>query len=325
MHSVNFNKYARYLIICFFGCQNISAPDSNISAKQRIIAEKDTLQNRRQLGKQLFFDRRLSRNGNLSCGTCHNPSLAFADSIPKSTGTGGHSGSRNSPSLLNVAFAPYFMSEGKVPDLEQASVVPLLDENEMNSDLKKLIANLNKDTWYKQQFKRSYNSEADTRTLVRALAAYQRSLISSGSRYDAYLKGNHSALNESEIRGLKLFHSERTSCSSCHSGLLFTDYSIVSIGLGDSDKGLMRATEKETDRGKFKTPGLRNVATTAPYMHDGSLKRLEDVLLYYNKGGNRSPGQDTRIRPLRLSEGELKDLKEFLISLNDTVSPNLVP
>jgi cytochrome c peroxidase len=322
---VNFNNFFLLLFLGLYGCNYVSKPNETNTDNSSLAAKQDSQQQRIILGGKLFFDKRLSRNNNISCGSCHIPESAYADTISVNQGTGGHSNMRNTPSLLNSSFSPHYMSEGKVPDLEQASIVPLLDENEMNTDIKKLIFELNSDSTYKTMFIKAFNSKVDTRSLVRALASFQRSLISSGSRFDSYQLGNRKLMTDSEIRGMKLFYSDRTNCSSCHSGILFTNYSIVSVGLGDTDKGLMRATELEADKGKFKTPGLRNVAITKPYMHNGSLKTLDEVLHYYNRGGNHGPGQDKRIKPLRLSKTEIQDIKAFLISLNDTVLPKFVP
>lgn len=275
-----------------------------------------------RLGEMLFFDKRLSSGTAVSCASCHKPELAFADKVAVSAGAAGSSfGFRNSPTLLNIGYAPYLMAEGGVPSLEHFSVAPLQDHAEMNQNLKTSLARIAQDTAYLRLFRTAYDTLPSIKYMARALAVYQRYLLSSGSRYDAFLQGRTNALSEKEKRGMTLFYSAATGCGECHSGFLFSDFGFYDIGLEtkDNDPGKWRLSGKEEDRNRFKTPMLRNVARTAPYMHDGRFATLEQVMQHYNSGGHNTPNRDPRIKPLQLDASGMEDLIAFMQSLNDTL------
>jgi len=271
------------------------------------------------LGRKLFFDPVLSADSSVSCGSCHLPQSAFANHDAVALGISGHAGMRNVPSLVNIAYHPYLFAEGEVPDLESQAIAPLQHEDEMGFNLRKAVERLNSDETYMLLFYDAFGAPASTATLVRALACYERTLISASSPFDQFTAGDGSALSPSEKRGMKLFFSDRTNCSSCHSGFNFTNYAFENIGLYETynDAGKKRATDLPQDEGKFKTPSLRNVWLTWPYMHDGSLGTLKEVVAFYNEGGKKHPNKNPLIRPLGLSEQEQKDLVEFLESLTD--------
>ncbi|RYD99946.1 MAG: c-type cytochrome [Sphingobacteriales bacterium] len=272
------------------------------------------------LGKQLFYDKRLSRNNTISCGSCHHAALAFSDSLAFSPGDGNAPGTSNAPSLANIGYHPYFTRAGGVPTLEMQVLVPVQEHNEFNTNLVDVVNKLNADAAYARQAQEAYNRPLDAFVITRALAQFERSFISGNSAFDDYFhKGKQAALNESEQRGYALFMSTRTNCSGCHSGFNLTNYAFENNGLylSYSDSGRMRFTQLPEDRAKFKVPSLRNVALTAPYMHDGSINSLEAVIEHYNSGGQAHPSKSNLVQPLHLTSGEKKDIVNFLKSLSD--------
>jgi cytochrome c peroxidase len=272
------------------------------------------------LGKQLFFDKRLSRDSTVSCGSCHFQQHAFADFNQLSTGIDNRKGFRNSPTLVNLGYHPYFFFDGGVPTLELQILAPIEDENEMDFSVPAVIDRLKNDAAIQELSQLAYGRSFDPFVLTRSISAFQRTLISGNSRYDQfYYQGKSSALNDSEKRGMDLFFSNKTNCSTCHSGFNFTNYDFANIGLYEfyADSGRTRITLNPADRGKFKTPTLRNIAVTAPYMHDGSINTLEAVIEHFNSGGKNHPSKDTLIKPLNLTATERTDLVNFLKALTD--------
>ena len=274
---------------------------------------------RAQLGRIFFYDKRLSANQEVSCGTCHALSAAFTDGKNLPIGLSGIPGKRNVPTLTNVGYQPYLLFEGGVPTLETQALVPLHDSLEMGMNMMNAVAKLNEDEYLRALTKKAYQRDSiDPWVVTRSLAIFQRMFISGDSSFDRYKRGQKDAMSEAAIRGMNLFFSDRTQCGSCHGGTFFTDYAFYDIGIHSmDDAGRFRVTHQPADSGKFKTPTLRNIAITSPYMHDGSIKSLDDVLAYYNRGGDDSPRKDPRIRELNLSEIELAELKEFLDGLTD--------
>ncbi len=272
-----------------------------------------------ELGKMLFFDKGMSRDSTVSCGSCHLQTNAFSDVIAISSGIEGRKGMRNSPPLFNLGYHPYYFFDGGVPTLELQVLAPVQDVNEMDHDFPLAVERLAQNPRYQEMARIAYNREFDAFVLTRALGAFERTLVSGNSAYDQYNNGQSSALNESAKRGLALFQSERLSCSGCHGGFNFTDYSFKNNGLAEvyADSGRIRVTAVEADRDKFKVPSLRNVALTAPYMHDGSIASLAQVVEHYNSGGANNPQKDERIKPLNLTAQEKSDLLEFLNALSD--------
>jgi cytochrome c peroxidase len=273
-----------------------------------------------ELGRRLFYNPGLSSDGRTSCGTCHVPSSAFTDGQKVSEGAHGRQGKRNAPTLENLAWMPYFMMEGGVPTLEMQSLAPLSDTNEMNRNVLELASELKSDPTLNKLSLLAYGRDLDVYVITRALACFQRTFVSGDSHYDRFVfLDQKDQMSASQQRGMDLFFSGRTSCSSCHSGVLFTDYHFYNIGLYRhyADTGLERVTYSPQDSGKFKTPSLRNCALTAPYMHDGSLESLQEVISFYNRGGALHPAKDSLIRPLGLTAREERDLVAFLLSLTD--------
>lgn len=273
-----------------------------------------------QLGRMLFYDTRLSKSNTIHCGSCHALSAAFTDGRATSPGISGISGKRNAPTLANVAWMKRFMMEGGVPTLETQALAPLHDSLEMGSNMMHAVHRLNEDEELKALAKAAYGRDSiDPFVVTRALACFERTFVSGDGRYDRFLLGQKDQMNEQELRGRDLFFSNRTQCSSCHSGVFFTDMEYYNIGLATAyaDEGKARATHRAEDVGKFKTPTLRNIQLTAPYMHDGSIASLEEVIAFYNRGGEVHFNKDPRIHPLNLSDQECSDLLAFLTTLTD--------
>jgi cytochrome c peroxidase len=291
-----------------FGFDEMNIPVDNALTNFRV-----------QLGKQLFFDKRLSKDSSISCGSCHFQENAFADFKPKSIGINNATGIRNAPSLANIGYHPYLFRDGGATTLETQILAPIEDENEMGFSITEVIERLKQISYYNEMAMKAYNRTFDAFVLTRAIAAFERTLISGNSRYDQFLNGYENALNDSEKRGKDLFFSNKANCSVCHSGFDFTDYSFKNIGLYEiyQDTGRERITLIPSDKGKFKVPSLRNVEVTAPYMHDGSIMSLEGVVEHFNSGGKNHFNKDVDIRKLNLSSQEKTDIVNFLKSLTD--------
>ena len=272
------------------------------------------------LGKRLFFDTVMSRDSSVSCASCHDPQRAFSDSVAYSTGSRGRAGTRNAPTLTNVAYQPYFTREGGVPTLEMQILVPIQEHNEFDFNLLLIAERLRTDTSYVRMSREAYGREPDYYIVTRSIACFERALISGNSRFDQYyFQGNGSVLAPAEKRGMELFFSDRTNCSVCHQGFNFTNYSFENNGLYEvyPDPGRYRLTGDTSDLARFKVPTLRNVSLTAPYMHDGSISSLKQVVRHYNSGGKNHPQRSALIRHLGLTEREMDDLVYFLESLTD--------
>jgi cytochrome c peroxidase len=281
------------------------------------------------LGRQLFFDPRLSGNGNLSCGSCHKPGFAFADNKPKSVGAGGKTSRRNVPSVVNSVYFTSFFWDGRASSLEDQVRVPIESQDEMAGSVDEVVRRINADRSYRAQFGGALGRSSITFEMIAdSIAAFERTLVSGNSPFDRWKYGHdEDAVSDSVKRGFVLFTSpQKGNCASCHlvgeEYALFTDNKFHNIGVGvengvSTDPGRYTVTHDETDRGKFKTPSLRNLAYTAPYMHDGSLKDLKQVLDFYVGGGNSNPNLDREIHTLDFLTGQdRRDLLSFLNSLD---------
>lgn len=327
------SRIAIFFLLVFTACTGPKEPDYALPVPlpglvyPALDGDKQLTDGRVTLGKKLFFDSVLSADGKTSCASCHKPKLAYADSVKTSVAHGAEV-RRNTPSVLNVAWYPYFFAEGGVLSLEQASAVPVQSEHEMGLNLGDAVQRLSASSEYVLLFKNSYGQEPSVYTLVRALSAFQRSLVSAGSPFDDYVRGNKNALSGLQKQGMALFYSDSLGCAKCHSGSLFTDFGFYSVGnFSAADLGRYRLTGILSDSGKFKTPSLRNIALTAPYMHDGSLLNLETVLHFYEKGGGNHT-KSKLLKPFALSDTDRRALIAFLGGLTDSVftrNPNFVP
>ncbi|HEY9178760.1 MAG TPA: cytochrome c peroxidase [Flavipsychrobacter sp.] len=273
-----------------------------------------------ELGKMLFNDKMLSVDYTISCASCHKTELAFSDDVAKSLGAGALTGRRNAPTLANVAYHPYYTREGGVPTLEMQVLVPIQEHDEMNFNIVDIAERMKQVPQYMDMSREIFDREPDAYVITRAIATYERTLVSGNSAYDKYVnRGDTRGFGEAAQRGMRLFFSTRAGCSDCHSGFNFTNYSFENNGLYEqySDPGRKRLTGKEVDNALFKVPTLRNIALTAPYMFDGSVKTLEDVVAHYNTGGKPHPNKSKKLHPLQLTLQEQKDLVAFLYTLTD--------
>ncbi len=323
--------FAALLLLVFSGCRPEDEPASPLDTTPYALelppgfpmpvlpADNELTAARVALGKKLFYDPVLSRDSSLSCAGCHRQELAFADDRALSPGVEGRLGFRNSPTLANVAYLDLVNKDGGVVKLDVQALVPIEDHNEM--DFRGLFAaeRLLADPAYVELSQRAYARDPSSWVITRALAAFQRTLISGNARYDRARRGEQN-LTEAEARGQALFFSERTQCSSCHGGFNFTENAFENNGryAEYADNGRWRVTGLESDKGKFRVPTLRNIAQTAPYMHDGSLPDLRAVIDHYDGGGAGHPNQSEKIRPLGLTETEKADLIAFLKTLTDS-------
>jgi cytochrome c peroxidase len=298
------------------------------------------------LGRRLFFEARLSSSGRYSCSSCHRPEIAFTDGRARAQGATGESVRRGAMSLTNVAYnAAFTWSSDSVRSLESQMRQPLFNEHPVEMGLKgdgvAAVNALSADASYRAQFAEVFPSELKPLSMehiIKAIASFERTLISGRSPFDRYVfDDDQTALSSSAKHGMALFYSTRVGCAQCHSGINFSGAIVyeghtrtpplfANTGLYNldrrgaypaSDRGLIEVTHRATDMGKFKIPTLRNVALTAPYMHDGSLPTLDAVLDHYVRGGHPNPLQDARVRPFALSQAERADLLEFLKSLTD--------
>lgn len=285
-----------------------------------IPADNAFLAERVELGKALFFDPILSVDSSRSCASCHIPAYAFSDTLAFSLGVEDRVGTRNSPSLANVGYQVALLREGGVPTLEMQVLVPIQEHHEFATNILDVAKKVGEVPRYRDLAERAYGRTPDPFVITRAIAAFERTLISGNSRFDQWsYQGDWKALSPSAIRGLDLFQSDRLGCASCHSGFLFTDQSFANNGLYEeyADPGRYRLTGIESDRAVFKVPSLRNVEVTAPYMHDGSLKDLREVVLHYQHGIQDHPNKSPLLRTFQLTDRETDDLINFLKSLTD--------
>jgi cytochrome c peroxidase len=282
------------------------------------------------LGKLLFNDKRLSSDGNVSCATCHISNAAFADGLPVSTASHGQVQKRNTPTIFNVAYFSTFNWDGAAATLEQQAKTALLNPHEMGASEDKVLEILSSDSSYAALFSAAFGS-VSLANAMSAIAAYERTLLYANSPFDRHLFcGDDNALSNPAKRGYKVFLN-KGNCIVCHQiqhwslhpfgpdVALFTDDRFHNLGVGmdkpSPDLGRYAITQDKDDIGAFKTPSLRNVALTSPYMHDGSLATLEEVVEFYVKGGNANEHRDPGIEPLRLTDQDKLDLVEFLKSL----------
>ena len=275
------------------------------------------------LGRRLFFDPVLSRDSTVSCASCHQPGHAFTDRRPQPRGVGGRVGRRNAPTLLNRGYGTTFSWDGRGTTLAAQALRAIQDPTEMDLRVDLAVQRLARHPGYGRSFQTAFGLPPSNEVLGQALAGYLRSLRAGGSRFDRFVAGDTRALSPLERRGLALFQGQAR-CDRCHSGPLLTDERFHNTGVAWQggafvDAGRFEVTLRTGDEGAFKTPTLREVARTAPYMHDGSLATLEEVVDFYVRGGNPNQNLDPEIRPIPLSAGERAALVAFLRALTGRV------
>ncbi|MFN3326581.1 MAG: cytochrome-c peroxidase [Bryobacteraceae bacterium] len=272
------------------------------------------------LGRDLFHDKRLSRDESISCATCHDPDRGFADDKPVAVGVQGRKGDRRTPTLINRGYGTSFFWDGRSPTLEDQVVKPIENPIEMDLTLNEAVARIGSAPEYRERFQTVFGREPNAQDLARALASYVRTIVAGDSPYDRYLAGDMNALSEQAREGLRLFRG-KANCAGCHVGPNLTDERFHNTGAAWrdgklTDAGRAKVTGNPEDQGAFKTPTLRNLTGRGPYMHNGSLAKLEDVIEDYDKGGTENPYLDPEMQPLKLTPEEKKALLAFLEALN---------
>ena len=279
-----------------------------------------------ELGRLLYFDPRLSSSGTISCASCHQPEKAFTDGSAVSTGIGDQKGGRSSPTVINRAYSTQQFWDGRAESLEEQAKGPIANPIEMTTEKSADLAHaagvkrIRAVPEYVQRFKQVFGSDNfDIDHIAKAIATFERTVYSGNAPFDKYNAGDKQAMTAQQIRGMDIFFN-KTACDSCHLGFNFTDGSYVNIGIGMDkpmpDLGRFAVSKRDEDRGAFKTPTLREIEHSGPYMHDGSLATLEAVVEHYNKGGIKNPHLDQRMKPLNLSKQEQQDLVAFLKALS---------
>ena len=278
------------------------------------------------LGKKLYFDTRLSAANLLSCASCHSPAYGWGDGQPRGVGHGMKPLGRRSPSIVNAAFTQVFMWDGRFGSLEEQALGPIGSEAEMNLPIDQLIDRLNSIPEYRPLFEAAFPMDGITpRTVAKAIATYERTVISGRAPFDAWIEGDENAISGAAKRGFVVFNT-KGACTNCHSGWNLTDDSFHDIGLPDPDigRGKQMPTVVKMQHA-FKTPGLREITRRGPYMHDGSIPTLEAVIEEYDVGGISRPSRSDLIGPLGLSKQEKTDLVAFLATLTSDMDVTTVP
>lgn len=286
------------------GLKNMRIPRDNPLTEAKI-----------ELGKQLYFDPRLSRDNTISCASCHDPQLGWSNGAAFATGIEGQVGGRSAPTILNAGYSYFQFWDGRAIQLEGQALGPIENPIEMDLKVDELVKKLNGIEGYRDQFKEVFGGDVTADNIAKAIASFERTILSGDAPYDRFKAGDETALSEAAQRGMNLFFN-KAKCSSCHSGSNFSDAAFHNVGVSmdkeQPDLGRYTVTQIEGDKGRFKTPTLREIARTAPYMHDGSEKTLRDVVVYYNKGGFNNPQLDEAIFPLKLTDQEIDDLVTFM-------------
>ncbi|MBI1349285.1 c-type cytochrome [bacterium] len=282
------------------GLPDVIHPEDNPSTPEKVA-----------LGKQLYFDPRLSADDTISCASCHDPAKGWSNGEQFATGVGGAKGGRNSPTVLNSAYSKQQFWDGRAKTLEEQALGPIANPIEMKMVLDDVVAKFNKIPGYKEQFQKVFGTDVTQEGMAKAIAAFERTILSGDAPYDRFKAGDQAAMSEAAQRGMKLFFG-KANCSACHSGHSFTDFAYHNIGLDSEDTGRKAISNLDGDHGAMKTPTLRDIAKTGPYMHNGSLKTLEEVMAHYNKGGNGNPYQDEEIYALKLTPEEIADIVTFM-------------
>ena len=296
-------------------------PEDNAPTPQRV-----------ELGKKLFFDPRLSGDGNMSCATCHSPLLGWSDGLPTAKGVKSMVLDRASPTVINTGFNSLQMWDGRKASLEAQAMGPMEATVEMNMDTQKLFTWLNANAGYRALFNQAYPGKPiDADSLSKAIASFERTVVSNSSPFDQWVAGKADALTPDQVKGFAVFiDPKKGSCSSCHSGPNFTDNSFHNLGLasfGKENPDMGRYAQKPVAsmKGAFKTPTVREAANTAPYFHDGSAKTLEDLVELYVKGGVVTSNLSRNMKPLTLSKDEVGQLVSFMNALSSPAKPFVLP
>jgi cytochrome c peroxidase len=276
------------------------------------------------LGKQLFFDKRLSKDGSASCETCHVPEKGWTDGLKLSTKVGGGVNTRHSPTLWNVGYNELYYWDGRAPTLEKQ--IEAAWKGQMGAEPAEIVKKLNAIAGYKVQFQAVFKEDATPDNVLKALGSFVRTLRSGGSPWDKHEAGDKSAVGEDAVRGFALFR-DKAGCAACHAPPLFTDNLFHNVGIGfdkdvkEPDEGRSKISKDEKEKGAFKTPTIRSVETSGPYFHDGRAATLDEAVDLMLAGGIKNPNLDTRLKPVKLTDAEKKDLMAFIKALRAPDEP----
>jgi cytochrome c peroxidase len=286
------------------GIPELAHPKDNPSTEAKIA-----------LGRMLYFDKRLSADNSVSCASCHDPKFGWSNNDATAVGVGGQRGGRSAPTIINSAYQKFQFWDGRAGSLEEQALGPIANPIEMNLPIEEAVKKLSAIEGYQKRFKEVFGSGVSADNLAKALAAFERTIISGNAPYDRFKGGDKTALSPQAQAGMKLFFG-KANCSACHNGPHFSDGAFHNIGVGsgatEADQGRRKISGIEGDHGAFRTPTLREIARTAPYMHDGSLKTLEEVVDYYDKGGTANNYLDEEIFPLKLTPQDKAALVAFM-------------
>lgn len=344
--AIIYSKLVLITIVFAAGCSQkpdwegenpiLPLPDPPLGIESKLTElEVPPTPERVRLGRWLFFDTRLSADGTISCASCHRPENAFSEPTPVSTGINGQKGGRKSPTFINQAWAiyPHFFWDGRAASLEEQALGPIANPIEMGNTHEAMIQTLEQTQGYAKYFKEAYGTEEiNKERIAQAIADYERTRMSGNSPWDRWrLNDEEDAVSEEVMLGHELFFG-KARCNECHLGQNLTDSSFHNLGIGwdaqtqvFADDGRIIVSNDEVDKGAFKTPTVRDISKHAPYMHDGSINTLREVVEHYNKGGNKNPYLSTRIKPLNLTEDEVTALVKFMEALDGEGYQDVAP
>jgi len=297
-------------------CAGDTKQSFRLPARAPEPADNRNTSERKELGKMLFFDPRLSGSNRISCATCHNPALDWSDGLPMAIGDDRKALKRRTPTLVNTGFNNLHMWDGRFNSLEEQAWGPILSAGEMHATEEETLAKLRAIPEYVIAFERAYADEGVTKaTVAKALANFERTLTSRDSDFDRWIEGDESAISPAAKKGFELFKG-KANCAACHQGANFTDQGFHNIGIkGAEDEGRFAKVPVKISRGAFKTPTLRDVAVRGPYMHNGAYRTLEEVIDHYDRGGDEKSNLDPNMKLLQLSKNDKRCLLEFMKSL----------
>lgn len=301
------SESAEELVDVPLGLPPVPVPEDNPLTAEKIA-----------LGKKLYFDPRLSKDGTISCATCHDPEMAWAEHLPTSEGLEGQLGEVNSPTVINTAYAPELFWDGRADSLEEQALGPMENPIEMGHTLDAIVKELAAIPEYEQAFQEVFGTTVTRDGMAKAIASFERTVLSGNSPYDRYKNGQTDALTESQQRGMDLF--EEVGCATCHTPPLFSNYRYYNAGIGmdkdPPDAGRKNVTGEDRDLGKYRVPPLREVANTHPYYHDGSVEKLEDAVALMADGGKDNDNLSPMIKIVREREVSDQDRQDIVAFLN---------
>ncbi|TBR40987.1 c-type cytochrome [Marinomonas agarivorans] len=324
---MNIKRYLVTFIACTLSVAALALEKSDFVRPDQIPFPTDNPYSvqKAALGKMLFFEPRLSRNRNMTCATCHNPSFGWEDSTKTAVGAQNTNLGRHSPTVLNAAWGDLFFWDGRASSLEEQAAGPIESNVEMNLPIEQAVSRLKEISAYQQWFADVFGAEGITaNNIKKAIATFERTVVTGQAPFDDWVEGQEAALTEQEQLGFELFIG-KAQCANCHTGWNFTDNMFHDIGLSGDDVGRYGITKQEKDRFAFKTPSLRNISQRAPYMHDGRFTTLQQVIVHYMSAGINRPTRSDLMEPFALTTDEISALEAFMLTLTGEDQPVTLP